>query len=67
MTVFSPSCALADAWATALFIEGAKGGVEMAAQNDLEALIIKEEYGELVSKSTPGFENLEEKGARKGN
>ncbi|MBU2357331.1 MAG: FAD:protein FMN transferase [Alphaproteobacteria bacterium] len=40
VTVIAPTCAQADAWATALMVRGTKAGAEMARQNGLDALFL---------------------------
>lgn len=40
VTVIAPSCAEADAWATALMVAGPKAGAELAARRGLDALFL---------------------------
>ncbi|MDZ7575050.1 MAG: FAD:protein FMN transferase [Pseudotabrizicola sp.] len=40
VTVVAPSCAEADAWATALMVAGPTSGAELAQRNGLEALFV---------------------------
>lgn len=56
-TVIAPTCALADAWATAAFVLGPRDGVAaLEAQPDLEGVLVTEdERGELVLHETSGF------------
>ncbi|MEM9422565.1 MAG: FAD:protein FMN transferase [Pseudomonadota bacterium] len=62
VTVIADTATEADAWATALLAVGAERGLEIAVQNDLDALFIvrqnanNENEFELIS--TPGFEKF---------
>lgn len=40
VTVVAPTCAEADAWATALMVAGPRAGTELARRNGLQALIV---------------------------
>jgi thiamine biosynthesis lipoprotein len=40
VTVIAPTCALADAWATALMVKGAEAGADLARQAGLDALFL---------------------------
>jgi hypothetical protein len=40
VTVVAPTCAEADAWATALMVAGADAGTKLAASHDLNALFL---------------------------
>lgn len=40
VTVVAPTCAEADAWATALMVAGPSAGAELAARHDLDALFL---------------------------
>ncbi len=55
-TVITNSCALADAFATALFVMGPEIGVLYADTNHLDALIIYEHDGEIVDRRTNSFQ-----------
>jgi thiamine biosynthesis lipoprotein len=50
VTVVAPSCAEADAWATALMVAGPEAGAELAARYGLDALfLLREDAGSLRS------------------
>lgn len=52
VTVIAPTCAMADAWATALMVAGAKAGARMAEQAGLSALfILRDDDGGVQSQS----------------
>ena len=40
VTVVAPTCAEADAWATALMVAGAEAGTRLAADQNLDALFL---------------------------
>jgi len=56
-SVIAPTCALADAWATAAFVLGAEAGLAaLEAQPDLEGILVTVDGdGELVRHETSGF------------
>jgi thiamine biosynthesis lipoprotein len=58
VTVLDPSCARADALATALMVLGPDVGYELALEKKLTVLLIVERNGELVEKATPSFRSL---------
>lgn len=52
VTVLAPTCAEADAWATALMVAGAEAGARMARRRGLDALfLIRDDSGTLRSRS----------------
>jgi FAD:protein FMN transferase len=56
VSVLHDSCALADAWATALLAAGPKRAWALAARADLEVLLlVAGEHGEIIERATPGF------------
>jgi thiamine biosynthesis lipoprotein len=56
VSVVTPDCARADAWATALFVLGPDRGYALAAARGLAAhFIVREAPGVLVDRSTPAF------------
>ena len=55
VTVIHPSCAMADAWATALLVLGREKGYEMAIRNNLSALFVYRTGSGFEDKGTPGF------------
>lgn len=58
VSVFHPSNAWADAWATALMVTGREEGMQLAVEHDLNALmLIKDEEGQWRSLGTPAFIN----------
>ena len=61
VTVIAPTCAEADAWATALMVSGAKAGANLAAKAGLDALLLlrdnvgglrSQAFGQLFSSAT---------------
>jgi FAD:protein FMN transferase len=59
VTVVFPGCALADAWATALFVLGPQKGVALAREQGIAAyFIVRKPAGELVQIATPAFAAL---------
>ena len=57
VTVLAPSCAEADAWATALMVAGPEAGAALAARQGLDALfLIRGETGELRAKGCGWFQ-----------
>ncbi len=54
VSVVHPSCALADAWATALIVTGGDRALALAATNQLQLLIVEEREGEMRVRSIPG-------------
>ncbi len=54
VSVVHPSCAVADAWATALIVAGADRAAALAATNGIEFLAVRGTNG-LRTSSTPGF------------
>jgi len=61
VTVIAPTCAMADAWATALMVSGAKAGANLAAKAGLDALLLlrddvgglrSQAFGQLFSSAT---------------
>ncbi|MEN6494876.1 MAG: FAD:protein FMN transferase [Thermoguttaceae bacterium] len=58
VTVIDPSCAQADAWATALLVAGPYAGYELAVKNRLAAFFIVKTPSGLVEKWTPEFAPL---------
>lgn len=57
VTVIAPTCAAADAWATAAFVLGPELGLEaLARERDVEGVLVTEDAdGELVQHATAGF------------
>lgn len=55
VTVLHPSCMRADAWATALFVLGAREGLHFAACHGIGALFVTREEGRLVEHMSPAF------------
>jgi thiamine biosynthesis lipoprotein len=52
VTVIAPTCAVADAWATALMVAGTDAGMRMAKQAGLDALfLIRDDAGDVRSRS----------------
>jgi thiamine biosynthesis lipoprotein len=52
VTVIAPTCAMADAWATALMVSGAKAGANLATQAGLDALfLLRDDAGDLRSQA----------------
>ena len=49
VTVVAPTCAEADAWATALMVAGPEAGTRLAAQHGLNALFLMRDEGGAVS------------------
>jgi len=59
VSVVTPDCARADAWATALFVLGPEKGYALAAAHGLAAhFIVREAPGVFVDRSTPAFAAL---------
>jgi thiamine biosynthesis lipoprotein len=58
VTVLDPSCARADALATALMVLGPDAGYELAFEEGLTVLLIVKHDGKLVEKATPSFRDL---------
>ena len=56
VTVLSPSCAEADAWATAFSVIGAEQGLALANKLNLAAYMLVRENEEFVSKSSVSFD-----------
>ena len=56
VTVLSPSCAEADAWATAFSVMGAEQGLALANKLNLAAYMLVRENEEFVSKSSASFD-----------
>ena len=56
-TVIAPTCAAADAWATAAFVLGPEAGLEvLERQRDVEGVLVTEnDAGELVQHASSGF------------
>ncbi len=61
VTVIHPSCAAADAWATALLVLGWEKGYEVAVRNGLSALFVYRIGSDLKDRGTPGFLRYVEK------
>ena len=55
VTVLDPSCMRADAWATALFVLGAREGLAMAAREGIPALFVTREEGRLAEHLSPAL------------
>jgi len=59
VTVLHESCALADAWATALFVVGPDRAWDLAAANNLEVLLLTAgPNGEVQERMTNGFSSI---------
>lgn len=58
VSVVHPSCATADAWATALIVLGEDAGFAKAVEQDLAAVFIIREDGGFVERATPAFDRL---------
>ena len=58
VSVLHPETAIADAWATALFVLGEEHGRALATQNGLAAYFIRREGGRFVESWTPAFAKL---------
>lgn len=57
VSVVADSCALADAWATALMVFGEQEGFELAVKQDVNAYFIyRDANGGFASRHTPGFD-----------
>lgn len=54
VTVVAPTCAQADAWATALMVAGPETGMRLAAQHGLNALFLMRDAGGTVSAKACG-------------
>lgn len=59
-SVVHSSCALADAWATAMMVLGVERGLEIAQQLDLAVLFVVHAGDQLIEHSSPAFDRLEE-------
>lgn len=57
VSVFHPSNAWADAWATALLVVGSQNGMQMAVDNDLNVLMLINDEGQWRSLASPEFVN----------
>ncbi|GEN28505.1 FAD:protein FMN transferase [Halovibrio variabilis] len=57
VSVFHPSNAWADAWATALLVVGEQDAMQMAIENNLNVLMLVREGGEWRSVGSPEFVN----------
>jgi thiamine biosynthesis lipoprotein len=55
VTVIHPSCAMADAWATALLVMGREKGYRMAAKNNLAVLFVYRTENGFQDQGTPEF------------
>ncbi|WP_447554745.1 FAD:protein FMN transferase [Vreelandella sp. EE22] len=56
VSVFHPSNAWADAWATALLVVGGDAGMQMAVENDLSVLmLVNNDKGQWQSLASPAF------------
>lgn len=55
VSVVHDSCALADAWATALMVAGSEAGFELAVGEGLAAMLLVREGETIREKSTPGM------------
>lgn len=56
VTVVAPTCAGADAWATALMVAGPLAGAELAAGHDLDALfLLRDDGGDLRTRAIGGL------------
>jgi thiamine biosynthesis lipoprotein len=56
VTVLSPSCAEADAWATAISVIGPEQGLELAQEHDLAVYMLVRENEQFVTKSSASFD-----------
>lgn len=56
VTVLSPSCADADAWATAFSVIGVEQGLELAQELDLAVYMLVRENEQFVAKSSASFD-----------
>ena len=54
VTVIAPTCAAADAWATALMVAGSDAGARMAEQAGLDALFLIRDDAGIVQSRTVG-------------
>lgn len=61
VTVLHASCAMADAWATALSVLGPREGPEVAKKHDLAAYFVTRRAAGLHAVATPAFEAIVEK------
>lgn len=57
-TVVGKSCALADAWATALMVLGPEKGYNVAVEHDIAAMLLIHNGKQIDIKKTPLFEEL---------
>ena len=56
VSVYAATCALADAWSTALLVLGPEAGYQLALQNGVGALFLAQEPGGTLSqRATPLF------------
>jgi len=58
VTVLSPSSTMADAWATAFMVLGAKKGYDLAMQNELAVLFLIKDGANVEEIMTPYFKKL---------
>ncbi|HPS00566.1 MAG TPA: FAD:protein FMN transferase, partial [Candidatus Sumerlaeota bacterium] len=59
VSIVASTCAEADAWATALMVLGPEEGLEFAITRNLPALfLIRDNSGNFLEKTTPGFEEF---------
>jgi len=58
VSVVHPSCATADAWATALIVLGEDDGFAKAVEQDLAAVFLIREGDGFTERATPAFERL---------
>ena len=58
VSVVHPSCATADAWATALIVLGDEDGYSKAVEQDLAAVFLVRDGEAFVEKTTPAFDRL---------
>ncbi len=56
VTVLSPSCAEADAWATAFSVIGAEQSLELAQEHDLAVYMLVRENEQFVTQSSASFD-----------
>jgi thiamine biosynthesis lipoprotein len=54
--VLSPSCAEADAWATAFSVIGAEQSLELAQEHDLAVYMLVRENEQFVTQSSASFD-----------
>jgi thiamine biosynthesis lipoprotein len=54
--VLSPSCAEADAWATAFLVIGVEQSLELAQELDLAVYMLVRENEQFVAKSSASFD-----------